>query len=94
MNLAGADGGDLWRRHRRIMGPSFNNKTYVILLKQESYRITLIMHVCGSRYAFVWDETLRIYNEMLRAEGWLSQSGPIDIASVQTYTFKVSAGIF
>ena len=41
-------------------------------------------------YAFVWNETLRVHNEMLCSEGWLSQSGPIDIASVQTYTFKVT----
>lgn len=32
MNLVGADHNDIWRRHRRIMGPAFNNKTYVNLI--------------------------------------------------------------
>lgn len=25
MNLLAADGGDIWRRHRRVVGPAFNN---------------------------------------------------------------------
>ena len=68
MNLAGAEGGDLWRRHRRIMGPAFNNSTY----------------------ALVWDETLRVYKDMMVNEGW-NQKDVVDIPVVQVYTFKVRA---
>lgn len=67
MNLAGAEGGELWRRHRRIMGPAFNNKTY----------------------ALVWNETLRVYKDMMVHEGWESKSS-IDVPVVQTYTFKLA----
>ncbi|KAI5123187.1 hypothetical protein M0805_003954 [Coniferiporia weirii] len=67
MNLAGAEGGDLWRRHRRIMGPAFNSKTY----------------------AFVWNETLRVYKEMVAAEGWLAKPS-VDIPTIQTHTFKLA----
>ncbi|TDL22841.1 cytochrome P450 [Rickenella mellea] len=34
MNLIGADGGELWRRHRRIMGPAFNQNTYELVWKE------------------------------------------------------------
>ncbi|EJD08595.1 cytochrome P450 [Fomitiporia mediterranea MF3/22] len=34
MNLGGAEGGELWRRHRRIMGPAFNNKTYALVWRE------------------------------------------------------------
>ena len=33
MNLGGAEGGELWRRHRRIMGPAFNNKTCALFYR-------------------------------------------------------------
>ncbi|EJD08594.1 cytochrome P450 [Fomitiporia mediterranea MF3/22] len=67
MNLAGAEGGDVWRRHRRIMGPAFNNKTYTL----------------------VWNETRRVYKEMVAHEGWLAED-TIDIPTIQTYTFKLA----
>ncbi len=31
MNLFAADG-DVWRKHRRVVGPAFNNKLYVTRL--------------------------------------------------------------
>ncbi|KAL5531294.1 hypothetical protein ACEPAG_4171 [Sanghuangporus baumii] len=67
MNLGGAEGGELWRRHRRIMGPAFNNKTY----------------------ALVWNETLRVYREMITKEGWLAKD-VVDVPVIQTYTFKLA----
>ncbi|KAH8110759.1 cytochrome P450 [Phellopilus nigrolimitatus] len=67
MNLAGAEGGDLWRRHRRIMGPAFNSNTYTL----------------------VWNETLRVYKDMVTSEGWLSKPS-VDIPITQVYTFKLA----
>ncbi|PPQ81934.1 hypothetical protein CVT25_013782 [Psilocybe cyanescens] len=31
MNLLAADGGDIWRRHRRVVGPAFNNDLYKLV---------------------------------------------------------------
>ncbi|PAV19758.1 cytochrome P450 [Pyrrhoderma noxium] len=70
MNIAAAEGNEVWRRHRRIMGPAFNNKTYKL----------------------VWDESQRVYKDMIEKEGWMSKS-IIEMPVVQKYTFKFALSI-
>ncbi|KAH6873723.1 cytochrome P450 [Coprinopsis sp. MPI-PUGE-AT-0042] len=40
MNLVAAEGGEEWRRHRRVMGPAFSNDLYQLVWKKtaETYR--------------------------------------------------------
>ncbi|KIM25188.1 hypothetical protein M408DRAFT_331296 [Serendipita vermifera MAFF 305830] len=57
-----------WRRHRRIMQPSFSRSTYEL----------------------VWRETTRIYHDMVKTEGWNTQSGSIvSIKAINQLTFKL-----
>ncbi|KAH7919052.1 cytochrome P450 [Leucogyrophana mollusca] len=69
-NIIAADR-EVWRKHRRIMGPAFNNETY----------------------SLVWSTSQQLYADMLAAEGWNSRN-TIDVASMQTLTFKFSLLIF
>ncbi|PPQ65337.1 hypothetical protein CVT26_000052 [Gymnopilus dilepis] len=64
MNIVAADG-ELWRKHRRIMGPAFNMDLYQL----------------------VWQESLRMYKEMIAAEGWDGKK-TIEIPVIQKLTFK------
>ncbi|KAF5356947.1 hypothetical protein D9756_006377 [Leucocoprinus leucothites] len=64
MNLIAADG-DIWRKHRRVMGPAFSNRLY----------------------EYVWNESIRTFNEMLASDGWLDKKS-IDVPIVQRITFK------
>jgi len=66
MNIIAAEGGEVWRRHRRIMGPAFNNETY----------------------GLVWEETVRVYKEMMVNEKW-DDKEIVEIPVAQQYTFKV-----
>lgn len=63
--------GDMWRRHRRITAPAFNNTTY----------------------RNVWDTTVRVYDEMIAAEGWegVSETKPVNFSDI---THKVSLVYF
>ena len=54
------------------------------------FRVGIIYGPVVIRYALVWDETLRVYREMITREGWASKV-IVDIPKVQTYTFKVSS---
>ncbi|KAG6850123.1 hypothetical protein H0H93_000745 [Arthromyces matolae] len=68
MNLVAADG-DTWRKHRRIMGPAFNNKLYQMVWTEtlKTYRemvsaenwnsqtlALLIIGKCGFGFSFDW----------------------------------------
>ncbi|PFH49865.1 hypothetical protein AMATHDRAFT_4487 [Amanita thiersii Skay4041] len=66
MNLFTADG-ENWRKHRRIMGPAFNNRLY----------------------QHVWNETLKVYHEMVACEGW-TEKGWNDVPVAQKLTFKLA----
>ncbi|KAG6901989.1 hypothetical protein C0995_005948 [Termitomyces sp. Mi166 len=52
MNLVAADG-DTWRKHRRIMGPAFNNKLYQMVWREtlETYREMLSAENWSSKTA-------------------------------------------
>jgi len=58
---------DRWPRHRRIVGPGFNNKLY----------------------AQVWDESVRVYHDMLKSEGWATQAS-FEIPDVPAITSKIA----
>ena len=83
VNLAAAEK-EVWRRHRRIMGPAFNNKMYVFSSDQSWARLSKL----GTRYNMVWQKTLATYHDCVAAEGW-DQVNTIDAPRVQQYTFKV-----
>jgi len=81
MNLVAADG-DTWRKHRRVMGPAFNNTLSVFLV------FILWRHWTTSRYDMVWSETMKTYKEMNLAEGW-NEKKEIEIPVIQKLTFQV-----
>ena len=74
------------------MGPAFNNKTYVFLCPQhiafEPERPYLFKYFLDCRYQLVWNETIRVYKNMITSEGW-DKKDVIDIPIVQKFTFKV-----
>lgn len=39
-------------------------------------------------YALVWEETTRVYKDMVACEGWLDKD-VVDVPVVQVHTFKV-----
>ncbi|KAK0452607.1 cytochrome P450 [Armillaria borealis] len=61
MNLFAADG-DVWRKHRRVVGPVFNNKLYKSVWNQTQMTynemlLTLsVIAVCGFGFSIAWDE--------------------------------------
>jgi len=62
MNLASANG-ETWRKHRRILGPAFNNKLY----------------------EHVFDESVKLYRDMIQSEGWVEK---VEVPVFQEYTLK------
>ncbi|KAI0312574.1 cytochrome P450 [Amylostereum chailletii] len=65
MNLIASER-ETWRRHRRIMGPPFNNmKTYPL----------------------VWNESMRIYRDMVYSEGWEGKD-VVHASTIQHQTFN------
>lgn len=97
MNLAAAEK-EVWRRHRRIMGPAFNTKMYVrsyfvIALYLELLELTCLGTRLGTRlgtcrYNLVWQKTLATYHDWIAAEEWDSKD-VIECPRAQQYTFKV-----
>ncbi len=87
MNLVAADG-DVWRKHRRIMGPAFNNK---LCVNRSLFGPTLSFSDAApwKRYDAVWEETLKTYHEMVAEEGWTNKD-QISVTAVQNLTFKAS----
>lgn len=65
MNLVASEK-ETWRRHRRIMGPAFNNRTFRL----------------------VWDETVKLYDDMIKTEGW-DKVDSFEIDRFQSRSFKV-----
>ncbi len=82
MNLVASDT-DVWRKHRRIVGPAFNNKLSVPLVYL--FRALLII---VSRYESVWSFTAKTYYDMMRAEGW-DGAKEVNVTAVQSLTLKV-----
>jgi len=84
MNLVAADG-EIWRKHRRVLGPAFNNKLWVIkfLLQIQSGSLHY-------SYEFVWNESIQTFKEMVANDGWMDKKS-IEIPIVQRTTFKVSS---
>ena len=70
INLAAANE-DVWRRHRRVMGPAFNSKLFVgPTLRQMTLELT-----CYERYNLVWDQSIKTYRDMIQNEpGWTGKT--------------------
>ena len=82
-NVASMEGGESWRRHRRIIGPAYNSQLYVA-----SFFDFLCTFKDIWRYELVWEESCRIYYDMTSSEGWDSKTS-FDISAVQSFSYKV-----
>lgn len=88
MNLLIADR-DVWRKHRRIMGPAFNSKLFVTgTTPHRVLSITHIFHCVTQRYESVWAETLKTYREMVTEEEWTAKDC-VSVSAIQTLSTKV-----
>ncbi|KAF8882453.1 cytochrome P450 [Infundibulicybe gibba] len=84
MNLVAAEG-EMWRKHRRIMGPAFSNRLQVL-----SSTIPVKFINDGIyRYELVWQQTLNTYREMLVGEQWDDKES-VEVSSIQALTFKLA----
>lgn len=81
-NLVASQDGEVWRRHRRVLGPAFNNRLYDILSCCTFARLLLY------RYQKVWVDTVNLYRQMEAAEGWSSKE-MVDISSAEALSTKV-----
>jgi hypothetical protein len=78
--------GDTWRRHRRIVGPAFNNKTFVSSCS--IYFSSPLIGLFFGRYDLVWTRTASLYYDMMTSEGWTDKT-VVNVPIVQELTSKV-----
>ena len=88
MNLLSAER-ETWRKHRRIMGPAFNNNLYV------RYRLfnKLPPETNGTNrlsHKLVWNEAQNTFRDMVTTEGWKDKNH-IEISALQPLTYKVKS---
>ncbi|KAJ3973688.1 cytochrome P450 [Lentinula raphanica] len=85
INLVSAEG-DIWRKHRRVMGPAFNNELYVLLLS--FHNSSLIHHPAD----IVWTQTVKTYRDLQTLEKW-AEKGTVVVPVVQAITFKFAFSV-
>ena len=85
---------EVWRKHRRIIAPAFNARTYVFLLLQNSTKISFVLTSSSHyfRYTLVWKEAVATYHEMVATEGWTSKN-TIQLRDVNPFMSKVHCTI-
>ena len=54
------------------------------------YLCLTLTNLHDTRYALVWDETMRVYKDMVHNEGWTDKDA-VDIPVVQVHSFKVTS---
>lgn len=86
MNLFAAEG-DTWRKHRRVMGPAFNNELCVLLL-----HVIYSSHMSPYRYRLVWTQTMKTYRDMVTSEKWEGKAS-VSVPVIQELTFKVESAL-
>lgn len=82
MNLAAADG-QMWRKHRRVVGPAFGTELLVLLIGSTELALDL-----ECRYKLVWRQTAQTYQDMVETEGWKTKD-VVDVPVIQALTLKV-----
>jgi len=85
---------DDWRRHRRIMQPSFTKSTCVpfigFLTCPTQVTDPFALSPLRISYELVWRETTRLYEDMVKAEKWDTKpGGVVTIKSMNQLTFKL-----
>lgn len=74
-----------WDPHLTIIRTGFRIESRVPNLTQ---LISTFLPSHETSYQLVWNETVRVYKDMISGEGWASKE-EIDIPVVQKFTFKV-----
>ena len=83
-----SEGGELWKRHRRVVGPAFNTKTWAVPCLCSNKKAGLCTL---SRYQLIRETTRTLYQEMIEQEEWIEKQ-KVTIDPLNEYMVKVRQG--